>query len=217
LNHILHAACTEYGLDVDLDRLAPLPYTIHSQAADTVVFVPGATSSSKRWPTKNWLALKRDLAARGISVIVLGQPHLSESVADLAAGGIKWVPTASVCDLVNAVSSALLVVSVDTGLMHLAVHQGTPTIALFNHQSIWFRPYPNCFPVFAKPCQSECKQRFLAIEKQWAQNPSQDSDCYQGWSGQDYLPCSTPDAPECMSSIDPGNVVELIERDTLLN
>lgn len=95
---------------------------------------PGSNATARRWPVERFGAVARSLADRGARVVVMGgagERSLTNAVAEaeprtLDAGGatdlVGLAALLSICDLV---------VTNDTGPMHLAGAVGTPTITLW--------------------------------------------------------------------------------------
>lgn len=216
INDLLAIACRDFGIPEPLPRPLPLPLSRQPQLANSVLIVPGATSGSKRWPLQNWIELLEQLS-RYFPVACLGQPERSKAVEEVIRAGVKHVATPTVQEAMEAVSSCRTVISVDTGLMHMAVHQNIPTIAMFNHHSIWIRPYPWLNAIRSVACIPECLERFLQAERDWmtlqmestsAADPFHDFE--KTWNGEDYLPCTDPNRANCMASIEPSDVVSLV-------
>lgn len=213
IDHLIALACRDFGLPPPLAHPQPLPFDRRNEFANCIVLVPGATSGSKRWPLNHWLDLYKQLSIYFL-VVCIGEPEKSKAVKEVIEAGIAHLPTPTVRDALDAVSSCRSVISADTGLMHLAVHQGTPTIALFNQHSIWARPHASLKAIKAKACTRECHDTFLQAEKEWMSlqmesTATADSFVEFGktWSGEDYLPCTDPHAAKCMASIEPSHVV----------
>jgi heptosyltransferase-2 len=105
-----------------------------------VVLCPGAEyGPAKRWPARHFAELAQRLAARGRAVWLLGSRSdkpIGEEIAALC-GGVA----ANLCgrtDLASALdlmALAELVVSNDSGLMHLAAALDKPLIALYGSSS----------------------------------------------------------------------------------
>ena len=95
-----------------------------------------------------------------MKVLLIGIPEQSPPVKQLLEQGIEWLPTPEISDALDIISSCACVISVDTGLMHLAVHQGKPTIALFNRSGLYRRLEPNCRALLSAECAELCKQEF---------------------------------------------------------
>jgi len=156
INHVLKGICADFGIAADYDQLTPLPFTARSEAKDTVLFIPGSAGIVKCWPTKHWLDLAKALQLRGQKVAVLGQPQRSEIVRDCLQAGLEHIATPKIIDALDAISSAKSVVAVDTGLMHLAIHQNIPTVSLFRYNTMFQRDYPHVRSLAAPRCQQSC-------------------------------------------------------------
>ena len=99
-----------------------------------VIVHPGAASGSRRWPLARWSAVARELANRGLDVVVTGSAGESE----LTAGIVAAVPSATdlgggldLDGLAELVAGAAMVLSGDTGIAHLATALATPSVTLF--------------------------------------------------------------------------------------
>ena len=98
----------------------------------------GLKSHLKQWPQARWAALARALVARGRTVVLTGGPAdveptraFARTLADLPAGAV--VDTAGRFGLgpvMDLLAGAEAVVSVNTGVMHLAAATGVPTVSL---------------------------------------------------------------------------------------
>src|SRR5262249_12461649 len=167
----LNLACHEFGLaldDYELLGLNSLSFDYLPEYRNKVIFIPGATGSSKRWPVEHWLELADMLASSSLSPIVLGQPELCPDVAAIADGGVQFVATPRLREAINIISSCKLVISSDTGLMHLSVHQKKATVCIFNQlTSIWFRKYPHSYILTGDRCRPECLQTADDVDMQF--------------------------------------------------
>jgi len=96
---------------------------------------PGAAWPNKRWPPERFGAVAsfiRDECA--MTPVVLwgpGEETLASGVATVSGGAAVLAPPTSVTDLVALTDAAALVVSGDTGPLHIATAVGTPVVALF--------------------------------------------------------------------------------------
>ena len=100
-----------------------------------ILFFPCSRWPAKNWPVERFVELGRRLAAeRGASLYVAGGPE-DESVCSEIAGSIgeaqNLCGTTSLPELGGVIREMDLVVSVDTGPMHMAVAVGTPVVAIF--------------------------------------------------------------------------------------
>jgi heptosyltransferase-2 len=104
------------------------------------VFCPGAEfGPAKRWPARHFAALGRTLAARGFSVWLMGSPK-DAAVADeiVALSGTAAKNVCGALDLSSAIdlmSLARVVVSNDSGLMHVAAGLRRPLVAIYGSSS----------------------------------------------------------------------------------
>lgn len=159
ISDVIAQICRDLQIEDGQRELKPLVAREHSELKNTVILVPGTASPIKQWPSRNWLSLKQKLEALGIPVLVLGEPRYNSQVASLLQSGMPWIPTPFLYDALDLISSARAVVAVDTGLMHLAVHQGIKTVALFREYTMFLRDYENVRNVFAPDCSPLCRER----------------------------------------------------------
>jgi heptosyltransferase II len=109
--------------------------------ADTgpvAVVAPGAVGPSKRWG--GFPDLVRDLGARGYSIWVIGGPMEKELAGEIVAAAPAQCRDLTGSDLRNAIlatAAADVVVSNDSGLLHVAAAIGTPSIGIFGPTSPW--------------------------------------------------------------------------------
>ncbi len=100
-----------------------------------VALHPGATDTRRRWPPERFAEVARELTADGYEVLVTGTPAEQETVdAVVAAAGVPVRPqvgTLSLGALAATYADCALVVSNDTGPLHLAAAVGAPTVGVF--------------------------------------------------------------------------------------
>jgi ADP-heptose:LPS heptosyltransferase len=125
-----------------LSRPAPAP-----RVTGAAVIHPGAASGSRRWPAERFAAVARTLAAWGLPVVISGgaaERALAGRVALAAGLGRESVLAGQtgLTDLAAVVAAARIVISNDTGVAHLAVAYGTPSVTLFGPVSpaLWGPP-----------------------------------------------------------------------------
>jgi heptosyltransferase II len=161
--------------------LAPLRLTVDAvQRAATLtklrldtgrpvaVLCPGAEyGPAKRWPARYFAELARTLAAARYQVWLLGSPKdapVGTEIAGLSAGACTDLCGSTTLDeAIDLMSCAALVVSNDSGLMHIAAALDKPLTAIFGSSSPAFTPPLSprarvvrldlrCSPCFKREC-----------------------------------------------------------------
>jgi heptosyltransferase-3 len=106
------------------------------QASDTTVGIIVGGRGRKRWPYERLLEVIRDIQARpGVAVVLFPGPEDRREATRLKRDLIHPVlvaPQLGIRDFAALLSSCSLVVTGDTGPMHLAAAVGVPTIAVFD-------------------------------------------------------------------------------------
>ena len=96
---------------------------------------PGAAWPNKRWPASRFGEVAAFLKeVRGLDPFVLWGPSerpLAEDVVSASGGSARIAPATSTTDLVELSRAAALMVSGDTGPLHIAAAAGTPVVAIF--------------------------------------------------------------------------------------
>jgi len=147
--------------------------------AAIVAFQPGASTMSRRWPRSRFVAAAVKLAEMHpeLRFVVTGSPAEAtlcqevaagiEAAAPLAGGTRAWASAGQLplLALPALLKRASLLVTGDTGPMHLAVTVETPVVALFavsdparsgpgddHERHIVIRKWRTCDPCFSKNC-----------------------------------------------------------------
>jgi ADP-heptose:LPS heptosyltransferase len=112
-----------------------------------VVLHPGAASGSRRWPAGRFAAVAAALHAQDLPVLITGSaPECALAQQVAVSAGLP--PDAVVAgrtglaELAALIAGAALVISNDTGVAHLAVAFGVPSVTLFGPVSpaLWGPP-----------------------------------------------------------------------------
>ncbi|HLQ59826.1 MAG TPA: glycosyltransferase family 9 protein [Gemmatimonadales bacterium] len=129
---------------------------------------PGAAHATKRWPIRHWRALAEQLKAMGYGLVALGGAADRELASELgpppgvhnAAGEFTLQETGA------CLARAAVLVSGDTGVMHMATGVGTRVVALFGPtvELFGFFPYASHAEVVerdlgCRPCSAMGTER----------------------------------------------------------
>jgi heptosyltransferase-2 len=133
-----------------------------------VAFCPGAEyGPAKRWPASYFAQLATDFCRHGDQVWLLGSPKdaaVADEIVQLAGGGcVNLCGRTRLDEAVDLLSRADLVVSNDSGLMHVAAALDRPMVAIFGSSSPRFTPPLSararvvqrelpCSPCFKREC-----------------------------------------------------------------
>jgi lipopolysaccharide heptosyltransferase I len=96
---------------------------------------PGAAWPNKRWPAARFAALAAAMHNRlGLRSVVLwgpGEESLAAAVVSGSGGRAVLAPATAITDILAIAGAATVMISGDTGPLHLAGAVGTPIVALF--------------------------------------------------------------------------------------
>jgi heptosyltransferase-1 len=137
---------------------------------------PGAAWPNKRWPAERFGELARRVRERhGLPSAVLWGPDeatLAASVARASGGAAQMAPQTSMVEMLTLAQAARIVVSGDTGPLHLAAAAGTPVVGLFgptpperngpwDPRDVTVSAHDRCACVFKRQCtaQAWCLER----------------------------------------------------------
>lgn len=139
-----------------------------SDAQPVVAFCPGAEyGPAKRWPAQHFAELARRLVSQGYAVWLFGSAKDKPDTSAIAEqAGVPMVDLAgrtSLAQAIDLLSIAHLVVTNDSGLMHVAAALERPIVALYGSSSPEFTPPLSkqaeivtldleCSPCFERQC-----------------------------------------------------------------
>jgi ADP-heptose:LPS heptosyltransferase len=199
INEILARICTDFGICADFERPAPLvARRPRPEVGDLVLFVT-ESDGAKRWPAERWAELARAIRDVGADV---GMVTRHEPAVDMTAIGIDAVTAPTPGDAVDVLTSCRAVVGIDTGLTHVAVQQGTPTVAIHRDRPVYFRPWPHARAVVGDRCDETCR----AVERAYAYNTTVS---LRGFEPQ---PRTCPVGARCLEKVRPADVMGALEE-----
>ncbi len=159
----------EVGLRIDqANLLTTLGRLGLSRAKPVIAFCPGAEyGPSKRWPARYFASLAKKLAAQGRAVWLFGSEKdrdIGEEIVRSSGGAAtNLCGRTDLASAIDLLSLAEVVVSNDSGLMHVAAGVGRPVVALYGSSSPEHTPPLSasarvvrtgieCSPCFAREC-----------------------------------------------------------------
>jgi lipopolysaccharide heptosyltransferase I len=138
------------------------------------------------WPTKLWFGerfaeVADRLLAQGCAVVFTGSPadrgEIDRIISGMKVSAVNLAGATSLMGLAALYQAARLVISTDTGPMHIAAAVGTPLVAIFGSTAPWRtgpwgeehlvpRAEMDCSPCLKKNCpkNSEC-MRAISVEQ----------------------------------------------------
>jgi heptosyltransferase II len=152
----------------EAERRATLGKFGLDRSRPAAVLCPGAEyGPAKRWPARYFAELAQGVAARGCDVWLIGSASdraIGVEIAGSAAGACRNLcGETTLSEAIDLLASGSVVVSNDSGLMHLAAALGRPLVALYGSSSPAFTPPLSsraevlkldlpCSPCFQREC-----------------------------------------------------------------
>ena len=153
------------------ERIARWLVEHHLDGRPLAALAPGAAHATKRWPIHHWQVLAEQLQEMGYALVALGGPDDRELASGLGgAGGGAVVTNAagafSLQETGACLARASVLISGDTGVMHMATGVGTRVVALFGPtvEPFGFFPYSHRASVIerdldCRPCSAMGTER----------------------------------------------------------
>jgi len=164
---------------VDSSVFLTLPQADHVFENPYIVIFPGSSISAKQWPAERFAEVASFCVERGFDVVLLGG-KADRDITDCISKGLSCCHNlAGKTDLTEAaaiISGARMMISGDSGLLHVAQSQGVPTVSLFGPSNPLKWNCSSSFNVILKsdiacsPCSrfgtiSKCKYGFRCMQE----------------------------------------------------
>ena len=131
------------ALELDPQAGGHLQQHLGADAAFRVAFHTGSSKSlsAKRWPVERFVAVAEALhRSRGAKLLFLGGPDESTHIEDIknkiSVPAAMLIGKLSVMETACVLKKCDLLITNDSGLMHLAAAVGTPVVAIFGPTSV---------------------------------------------------------------------------------
>jgi ADP-heptose:LPS heptosyltransferase len=122
----------ETGLGIDPAPARALLAAAGLDGRPFAVLNPGARLADRRWPPEPYAAVAKGLAERGLGVLVVWGPGEEPIAQEIARrSGTTLAPPTDLALLAGLMRLARLVVTNNSGPMHLAAAVGAPTVGVF--------------------------------------------------------------------------------------
>jgi heptosyltransferase-1 len=196
INQILGRIAGDLGVPADFSSPVPLRWSPVAGLGDTVLLVTETDGPAKAWPAERWAALAALLRPR------FDVRRVTRTDAPPGAFGVPTLPLPTPGSAVDALSSCRAVIGIDTGLTHVAAQQGTPTVTICRHDSVFFRPWPHTRALRGARCDAAC----LAQDEARAYNDR------VSLLGLRWQARACPTGQRCLAGLGPEQAVDLLDE-----
>lgn len=176
---------------------------------DIILCAPFSAGRCKQWSWSSWKIVFDEIRRRKLRPAIIGRKS-DLSTDSLLPPDVLILEDRDRGDLIDIVSSTKGMLSVDTGLMHLAIQQGIPTVGIFRNGPFFLRSDTHTHALIAPPCDPQCsKMEFEANQRtrtryaEWSE-----SSVRQAWEWD----CVMSETTRCLSQITPSQVIDSLEK-----
>lgn len=189
LNYSFDRSVIDYGLRLPGQSAAR---QVDRETRPALMFLHGTTWASKHWPVYYWQELARIASGNGYQVLLpwgnLQEQERAEQIAMAAPASCRVLEKCGLTELAMYMSDCQGVVSVDTGLGHLAAAQNLPVVSIygatnpalsgtFGYHQLHLKSDLPCSPCMKRDChyQGEALKDTLSDGSQHVVEPA----CYR--------------------------------------
>lgn len=136
-SHLFEIATGERPATTPAPRIQPSAEAVarfragHPGVQDPIGLFPGASAAARRWPVQRFRELALRLRHDGRDVVVFAGPGEEAQASDVAGTDATVVRDTDLPTLAAGLAACAILVTNDTGPMHLAAAVGTPVVAFF--------------------------------------------------------------------------------------
>ena len=148
---------------------------------------PGRAYAAKAWPEAFFVELASGLVKLGRKVAVMwgpGEEEAGRRILESSGEGVHMILCTELIDMPGVMAHLSLLVTIDSGLKHMAVCAGVPTLTLFGPTS----------------------------PAEWHMGTDRDRYLWRGYSCSPCRRIDCPFGAPCMADISPGEVLAEVER-----
>ncbi|WP_320175978.1 glycosyltransferase family 9 protein [Maridesulfovibrio sp.] len=120
-------------------KIAQTLITEHDLGKDFITLHPYATHPDKAWPEENWITLIKKLDVADIKWTIIGRDN---NVFEPQSTGCNFTSQLQLRETCALLEKSALLITGDSGPMHLSAAVGTPVIAMFGPTSKAWGFYP---------------------------------------------------------------------------
>lgn len=98
-----------------------------------ITIFPGASIPERRWGVEKFREVAERLQAKGSRVVVVGGREDASAAEEIVSGisGLNLAGRTSLAETAAVIAKSALLISGDSGILHIAVGLGKPTVSLF--------------------------------------------------------------------------------------
>jgi len=134
-----------------------------------IILHAGVSEEKRRYPIKEWIGIAEQLIAQGHQVILTGSASEKKLIDKLeqsiGAGSFSTAGLFQVNELVCLVKHAKAIISVNTGIVHIATAVRTPIVVLYAQTNPQHTPWmaPHKLLQFSVPAHLRSKNQVIAF------------------------------------------------------
>ncbi|HEX8609073.1 MAG TPA: glycosyltransferase family 9 protein, partial [Pedobacter sp.] len=154
----------------DLSTLSDKLATLTGKSFDNYIILhPGVSEEKRRYPLELWIeAGKRLFETFGLPLLLTGtegERDLSDAIASgIGEGAYVIAGALTLAELVSLVKHAECLISVNTGVVHIAAAVSTPTVVLYARTNPQHKPWKNESKCLEFSISNHLKSRNQVIE-----------------------------------------------------